>query len=127
MPAGSSPPKLRAGSTPENALLPETVSELRGLRLAPREAAFDRGFLYEDTRQLLAPLGTRIFIPEVSDVPSPRSRRRLKRYRVGTEGRIAHLKRQYAAGRCRLQGAEGARLRETWAVLAYNLDMAAMM
>jgi len=56
------PPKLRAGSTPENTLLPETVSELRGLGVAPREAAFDRGFLYEETSQILAPLGTTITV-----------------------------------------------------------------
>jgi transposase, IS5 family len=121
------PPKLRAGSTPENTLLPETVSELRDLGVTPREAAFDRGFLYEETSQILAPLGTRIFIPEVSDVPSPRTRRRLKCYRVGSEGRIAHLKRQYAVGRSRLRGAEGARIWETWSVLAYNLDTLATL
>lgn len=95
--------------------------------MAPREAAFDRGFLYDETSQILAPLGTRIFIPEVTDVPSPRTRRRLKCYRVGSEGRIAHLKRQYALGRSRLRGTEGARIWENWSVLAYNLDTLATL
>jgi hypothetical protein len=52
---------------------------------------------------------------------------RLKCYRVGSEGRIAHLKRQYAVGRSRLRGTEGARIWEHWSVLAYDLDTLATL
>jgi len=45
---------------------------------------------------------------------------------VGSEGRIAHLKREYGAGRSRLRGTTGAQIWEGWAVLAYNLDTLAL-
>jgi hypothetical protein len=70
-----------------------------------------------DTSQVMEPLGPMIFIPEVSHTPSPRTRRPLKPYHVGSEGRIAHLKHQYAAGRSRLRGTERARIWENWSVL----------
>jgi IS5 family transposase len=44
---------------------------------------------------------------------------------VGCEGRISHLKRNYKAGRSRLKGTQGARIWESWAVLAYDLDTVA--
>jgi IS5 family transposase len=58
---------------------------------------------------------------------SPRTRRRRARFRVGCEGRISHLKRNYAAGRSRFKGTQGARIWESWAVLAYDLDTVARL
>jgi hypothetical protein len=40
---------------------------------------------------------------------------------------IAHLKREYGAGRSRLKGATGARIWAGWAALAYNLDTVARL
>ena len=53
--------------------------------------------------------------------------RRLRRYRVGCEGRIVHLKRGYGAGRSRLRGTQGAQIWQAWTVLAYDLDTAARL
>lgn len=116
------PPKLRAGSTHENTLLPETVAELTHVGLALRESAFDAGFLAEPTTTALRAVGAAVFIVGTPHPGSRRTRRRLARYRDGNEGRIAHLKREYGAGRSRLRGTTGAEIWEGWAVFAYNLE-----
>lgn len=122
------PPVTRPGSVHENQLLPATVAELRRLGLRPAEAVFDAGFGTMATRDALADLGTRVFVVgSRTNAGSRRTRRRLARYRVGCEGRIAHLKRGYHAGRARLRGAQGAAIWENWAVLAYDIDTAAAM
>jgi IS5 family transposase len=120
------PPITRAGSVPENELLTATITELERLRLRPAEAVFDAGFAVRATRDALAEHGTSVFVVgSRTNVGSRRTRRRLARYRVGCEGRIAHLKRGYRAGRARLRGAEGAAICVNWAVLAYDIDTAA--
>ena len=121
------PPKLEPGSTHENTLLAETVVELTALGIRPREAALDGGFTLKIAAALLEPLGCKPFVVGSSNPPSRRTKRRLGRYRVGCEGRIAHLKRAYGAGRAKLRRTEGARTCESWAVLAYDLDTLALM
>jgi transposase, IS5 family len=116
------PPKLRPGSTHDNTLLPESVAELDAVGLQLREAAFDAGFTPKATAEALDSTGCTPFISGVSKPDSVHTQRRLRRYRVGCEGRIAHLKRSYGAGRSRLRGTQGARIWEGWAVLAYDLD-----
>ncbi len=116
------PPKLRPGSTDENALLPETVAELTALEITLHEAAFDAGFHPEKTTTELNTVGAQVFIVGTPHPGSRRTRRRLARYRVGSEGRIAHLKREYGAGRSRLRGTTGAQIWEGWAVFANDLD-----
>lgn len=120
------PPKLQPGSTHDNTLLPETVAELTALGIQPREAAFDAGFTPQATADTL-PVGCTPFISGTSRPDSPHTRRRLRRYRVGCEGRIAHLKRGYGAGRSRLRGTDGARIWEGWTILAYDLDTVAAL
>jgi transposase, IS5 family len=124
------PPKLRAGSPHENTLLPETAGELVGLELRPREASFDAGFGTVVTAATLAAVNPKmdLFIAGNGANPgSRRTRRRRARYRVGCEGRIAHLKREYGAGRSRLKGESGARIWEGWAAFAYDVDTAAAL
>lgn len=116
------PPKLRAGSTPENTLLPDTVAELAHLKITLREAAFDAGFLPEPTTAALREVGATVFIVSTAHAGSRRTRRRLACYRVGNEGRIAHFKREYGAGRSRLRGPAGAQIWEGWAAFTYNLN-----
>jgi transposase, IS5 family len=118
------PPRLAAGSTHENALLPDSVEELSGLGIRVTEAAFDGGFVRARTEEALAPAGNpTVFIAgSRENAGSRRTRRRRARFRVGCEGRISHLKRSYGAGRSRLKGLAGARIWEGWAVLAYDLD-----
>jgi len=122
------PPVTRPGSVHENQLLPATVAELKRLGLRPAEAVFDAGFGILATRDALVELGTAVFVVgSRTNQGSRRTRRRLARYRVGCEGRIAHLKRGYHAGRARLRGAQGAAIWENWAVLAYDIDTAAAL
>lgn len=122
------PPLTRASSTHENELLPGTIAELRALDLRPREAAVDAGFGVVATREAFAPLGTRVHVVGSRTNPgSRRTRRRLARYRVGAEGRIAHLKRSYGVRRSRLRGATGAAIWTNWAVLAYDVATAAAL
>jgi IS5 family transposase len=123
------PPKLEAGSTHENALLPATAAELQTLRITVREAAVDAGFLRARTQQALAGTGDpEVFIAgDPDNAGSRRTRRRRARFRVGCEARISHLKRNYGAGRSRLKGTQGARIWESWSVLAYDLDTVARL
>jgi transposase, IS5 family len=123
------PPKLAAGSTHENTLLPGTVAELAALGVRPQEAVFDGGFVRASTEEVLAEVGSpELFIAgSGANAGSRRTRRRRARFRVGCEGRIAHLKREYGAGRSRLRGTAGAMIWEGWSVLAYDLDTVAAM
>ncbi len=124
------PPKLRAGSTHENTLLPGTASELVGLGLRPVEASFDAGFGPAPTALTMAGVNPTIELFIAGNKANPgsrRTRRRRARYRVGCEGRIAHLKREYGAGRSRLKGESGARIWEGWAAFAYDVDTAAAL
>jgi transposase, IS5 family len=122
------PPKLRARSTHDNQLLPQTITELVDLNLTLREAAFDAGFGSIATTTAMAEVSADVFIAGNDMKPrSPRTRRRLARYRVGAEGRISHLKRSYGSGRSHLKGLQGAKIWTGWAILAYNLDTVARM
>jgi IS5 family transposase len=123
------PPKLEAGSTHENALLPATTAELQAVGITVREAAVDAGFLRARTEQALAGVGDpEVFIAgDPGNAGSRRTRRRRARFRVGCEARISHLKRNYGAGRSRLKGTQGTKIWESWAVLAYDLDTLARL
>jgi IS5 family transposase len=121
------PPKLRAGSTHDDTLLPDNVAEVIALGLQPREAVFDAGFSCKATTEVLTDLRCEVFIAGVTRCASRRTWSRRARYRVGSEGRISHLKRGYDAGRSRLRGTEGARIWESWVVFAYDLDTVALM
>lgn len=104
------------------------MAEIIALNLKPVEAVFDRGFTTNATLATMAGLGARIFIAGSSQNDgSRRTRRRLASHRVGCEGRIAHLKREYGAGRSWLKRAPGARIWAGWAALAYNLDTVARL
>jgi IS5 family transposase len=121
------PPKLAAGSTHENTLLPATAAEITTLGIHLREASFDAGFGRVATEKELPGLD-RIFISgSATNTGSARTRRRLAKFRVGCEGRISHFKREYHGGRSRLRGDQGARIWESWAVLAYDVDTVARM
>lgn len=121
------PPKVRAGSTHDNTLLPESVAELVTVGLRPKEATFDGGFQTGRTEEAMADVGSKSFITGRTTDRSKRSARRLRRYRTGCEGRISHLKRSYGAGRSRLRGTEGARIWESWAVFTYDAVTVASM
>ena len=115
------------GNPHENTLLPTTTSELTRLGLRPREVALDGGFQTRATDEALEGLEPeRVFIAGRQQPGSRRTQRRLARYRVGAEGRISHLKREYGLDRSRLKGEDGMRAWNAWAIAAYNLDTLAI-
>ncbi len=122
------PPTLAIGNPHEDLLLPTTVAEIIGLALRPAEAVFDRGFTTKATLATMAGLGSKIFIAgSAQNGGSRRTRRRLASHRVGCEGRISHLKREYGGRRSRLKGFAGAKIWAGWTALAYNLDTVARL
>jgi len=122
LPASTAP-----GNPAENALLPDTVEELKRLGISPREVALDGGFMPGPTNEVLAELTPeRVFISGRQEPGSRRTNRRLQRYRTGEEGRISHLKRGYGMGRSRLKGGEGQQIWTEWGILAYDADTLAI-
>jgi len=122
------PPSSGAGNLGENTLLPETAAELQGLGLAPREVVLDGGFGHLRSGEQLAEVEPeRVFVSGRQEPGSARTKRRLRRYRTGVEGRISHLKRGYGLRRSRLKGQEGQRIWSNWAILAYDLDTFAVL
>jgi transposase, IS5 family len=122
LPAASKP-----GNPGENQLLPDTVAELERLGLSPSEVALDGGFQTAPTSEALEPLAPeRTFIAGRQQPGSKRTRRRLARFRTGSEGRISHLKRRYGLRRSRLKGQQGQQIWTGWAILTYNLDTLAV-
>jgi IS5 family transposase len=117
------PAATAPGNPGENTLLPETVAEIRGLGLKPREIALDGGFGHLKSESQLKDLDLdRLSVAGRREPGSARTKRRLRRYRTGVEGRISHLKRGYGMSRSRLKGHEGQRIWSGWGILAYNLD-----
>ena len=115
------------GNPQENTLLPITTRELARLGLCPREVALDGGFQNRPTTEALEGLEPeRVFIAGRQQSGSRRTQRRLARYRVGAEGRISHLKREYGLDRSRLKGEDGMRAWNAWAITTYNLDTLAV-
>jgi IS5 family transposase len=121
------PASSQIGNPGETTLLPGTVAELERLAIKPREIALDGGFMPSATNsalERLAPLT--VFIAGHQEPGSARTRRRLRRYRTGAEGRISHLKRGYGLDRTRLKGQEGQQIWTEWGILAYNADTLAV-
>jgi IS5 family transposase len=119
------PAPTRIGNPGEDTLLPDTLTQLTRLGIAPKEIALDGGFNTGATLQALDDQGMepdRVFISGRQQPGSRRTQRRLQRYRTGAEGRISHLKRQYGLGRSRLKGEQGHQIWTGWAILAYNAD-----
>jgi IS5 family transposase len=117
------PASHEIGNPSENTLLPGTVAELLRLGIKPREIALDGGFQPTPTNAALAELGAKtVFIAGHQEPASRHTKRRLARYRTGTEGRISHLKRRYGLDRSRLKGDEGKQIWTEWTILAYDLD-----
>lgn len=122
------PPKLGVGSVSENILLEGTAAEIKELQLELAEAAFDGGFTLKATAATMAELSGDIFIAgSKKNAGSKRTRRRRASYRVGCEGRIAHLKREYGGRRSRLKGGEGARIWSGWTALVYDVVTASRL
>jgi IS5 family transposase len=122
------PPNLQVGNPQENQLLLDTVAELGKVDASPNVAVFDGAFKLHVTREAMAGTGAEVFIAgSKKNAGSRRHQRRLARYRVGCEGRISHLKREFGARRSRLKGEHGARTWGSWTVLTYDLHTLARL
>jgi transposase, IS5 family len=121
------PATTQIGNPAEDTLLPDTVTELKRLRISPREVALDGGFNVGPTSEAFEDLAPeRVFISGRQQHGSRRTQRRMQRYRTGAEGRVSHLKRGYGMDRSRLKGDEGQQIWTGWAILAYNADTLAV-
>jgi len=121
------PASTELGNPTEDTLLPDTVAELKRLRISPREVALDGGFNVGPSGEALAPFDPeRTFIAGRQQPGSRRTQRRLARYRTGSEGRISHLKRGYGLRRSRLKDHQGMQAWTGWSILTYNLDTLAV-
>ena len=108
------PPSSAPGNPGENELLPATLAELDKLGISVAELALDGGFSVTATADAIADSAQQpktVYIAGSQEPASPRTRRRLYRYRSGAEGRISHLKRAYQLRRTRLDGHDG---QKTW-------------
>jgi transposase, IS5 family len=121
------PASHQVGNPSENTLLPDTVVELTRLGITPREVALDGGFQPTPTNAALADLQPKtVFIAGRQEPSSRHTKRRLARYRTGTEGRVSHLKRRYGLDRSRLKGDDGEQIWTDWSILAYDADTLAI-
>jgi transposase, IS5 family len=119
------PPSTARGNPGESELLPGTLTQLDTLGIKITELAVDGGFGATSTETAIsasAQTPKTVYIAGRKEPQSPRTRRRLYRYRSGAEGRISHLKRDYQLRRSRLRGHTGQQAWCNWAILAYNLD-----
>ncbi len=93
-------PATAPGNPGENTLLPATLAHADALGFTLTELALDGGFSGGPTDDAIAASEqqpTTVYIAGIREPDSPRTRRRLYRYRAGAEGRISHLKRRYGA------------------------------
>jgi IS5 family transposase len=119
------PPSTAPGNPGEGELLPGTLTQLDKLGFKISELAVDGGFGASTTQTALDASDQTpktVYVAGRNEPASPRTRRRLYRYRAGAEGRISHLKRDYGLRRSRLPGDTGQQTWCGWSILAYNLD-----
>ena len=118
-------PATAAGNPGETTLLAATLANIDAVGFQLRELSLDGGFAKQAILDAVSASGQEpvtVSIAGSQEPDSPRTRRRLYRYRSGAEGRISHLKRGYGLRRSRLKGHQGQRTWCGWAILAYNLD-----
>jgi IS5 family transposase len=118
------------GNPPDGPQLAPAVQRvIKRARRTPGTVAADRSYGEKAVEDDLHDLGIRhVAIPRKGKPGKARqaaehrpSFRRAVKWRTGSEGRIAALKRQYGWDRTRLDGIEGARTWASYGVLAHNL------
>jgi len=129
--------QLVQGNPADAPLLRPAVQRMKDLfGKAPKALTADRGYGVAKTDDELAGLGVkRIAIPRKGKISGARRKaesargfRRLVKWRTGSEGRIATLKRAYGWSRTLMDGAAGAATWCAWGVFAHNgLKLAALV
>ena len=121
--------EIQIGNPPDAPrLLPAIARVKQRTGRSPEAVTADRGYGYASVDDTLKELGVdTVAIPRAG--PPGRERRRIEhaaafrdliKWRTGSEGRIATLKRQYGWDRARLIGINGATAWCGWGILAHN-------
>ncbi len=120
---------VHRGNPADAPLLAPAIARIAGLLgRTPRAVTADRGYGEAKTDEDLTELGVKNVVIPRKGKPSKARRtvehargfRRLVKWRTGSEGRIAYLKRRYGLDRTLFDGLEGARTWCALAVLAHN-------
>jgi transposase, IS5 family len=121
--------QVEMGNPPDAPMLLPAIERIAKLfRKVPKAATADRGYGEAKVEAELYDLGvTHVAIPRKGRPGEARQTveraprfRKLIKWRTGSEGRIAHLKRSWGWDKTRLDGIEGARTWCGWGVLAHN-------
>ena len=121
---------LEKGNPPDGPQLTPAIGRvIKRTGRTPRTVTADRGYGEQPVEDGLRGLGVRqVIIPRKGKPGKARQTterrrafRRALKWRTGSEGRIATLKRQYGWDRTRLDGTQGARTWTGYGVLAHNL------
>jgi IS5 family transposase len=120
---------VELGNPPDAPMLPEAITRVAKLfGKVPRAVTADRGYGEPKVESELESMGVQhVAIPKKGR-PGPQRQqvefsprfRKLIKWRTGSEGRIAHLKRSWGWERTVLEGIDGARTWCGWGVLAHN-------
>ena len=120
---------VEKGNPPDAPMLVAAVSRVTRLfGQVPKAVTADRGYGEASVEAELLSMGVRhVAIPRKGRPGAPRRQvesappfRKLVKWRTGSEGRIAHLKRSCGWERTVLDGIDGARTWCGWGVLAHN-------
>ena len=127
---------VEKGNPPDAPMLPEAITRVTKLfGKVPTAATADRGYGEASVETELQSLGVKhVAIPRRGR-PGPQRQqiefsprfRKLVKWRTGSEGRIAHLKRSWGWERTVLDGIDGARTWCGWGVLAHNATKIAVL
>jgi len=120
---------VEKGNPADAPMLPEAITRVTKLfGKVPKAVTADRGYGEAVVETELESLGVKhVAIPRKGRPGLPRQKiesaprfRKLVKWRTGSEGRIAHLKRSWGWDRTVLDGVDGARTWCGWGVLAHN-------
>ncbi len=127
---------VERGNPPDAPMLPEAITRVAKLfGQVPKAVTADRGYGEASVETELKSLGvTHVAIPRKGRPGASRQKiesaprfRKLVKWRTGSEGRIAHLKRSCGWERTVLDGIDGARTWCGWGVLAHNATKIAVL
>jgi IS5 family transposase len=121
---------VEAGNPPDAPMLEPAIQRIKQRTgRAPRAVTADRGYGERSVEESLRDAGVRYVVLPTKGKPTAARRqvenrrafRKMVRWRTGCEGRISHLKRDWAWRRTRLRGHAGARTWCAHGVFAHNL------
>jgi IS5 family transposase len=128
--------RVEKGNPPDAPMLVPAITRVMGLfGKVPKAVTADRGYGEAKVETELEALGVEhVAIPrrgrpgaQRQQIELSRRFRKLVKWRTGSEGRVAHLKRSWGWERTVLDGIDGARTWCGWGVLAHNATKIAVL